>query len=166
MSEIRTFEQCMVIQPNVWNPNRIVRISDTFTTEQKLEPNRREVSEIQTCSDFGRLLYCSFVLWSKLPLFRHFVLFLRNRCPRFNLTQNKCQKTWSLFTKPCRRSSLRYLTYGLLKWALNLRFTTNFQANHNFGHLSYEKPVHPCSFRSFDLSCCQTYNFKSFNFNE
>ena len=59
MSEIRTFEQCKGTQPNVWNPNKIVRISDTFRTEHKLELNREAVSEIRTCSDFGRLLYSS-----------------------------------------------------------------------------------------------------------
>ena len=53
------------------------------------------------------------------------------------------------FTKACRTSSLRYLTYGLPKWALNLRFSTNSQANHKVGHLSFEKPVNPSSFYKF-----------------
>ena len=59
-------------------------------------------------------------------------------------------------TKPCLTSSLRYLTYGLPKWALNLRFTTNSQAKCNFGHLSYENRINTSNFRCFDLQCCQT----------
>ena len=45
MSKIRTFEQL------------IVQILDNFTTEQKLEREDGRLSEIRTCSDFGRLLY-------------------------------------------------------------------------------------------------------------
>ena len=66
----------------------------------------------------------------------------------------------ALFTKVCRTSSLRYLTYGLPKLALNLRFTTNSQPKRTFGHLSDGKPVNPSSFRCFDLQFCQKNNFE------
>ena len=46
-----------VDQPNVWNPNKFVRISDTFSTEQVLQPNRSACVWNPNCSDFGRLLY-------------------------------------------------------------------------------------------------------------
>ena len=52
----------------VWNPNKFVRISDRFDTEQKLEPNRRELSKIRTCSDFRLLLYLHI---KACPVFRH-----------------------------------------------------------------------------------------------
>ena len=32
----------------VWNPNKIVRISDIFSTEQIVQPNRSDLSEIRT----------------------------------------------------------------------------------------------------------------------
>ena len=51
LSEIRTFEQLIVRISNtktVWNPNKIVRISDVFSTEQIVQPNRSDLSEIRT----------------------------------------------------------------------------------------------------------------------
>ena len=42
---------------SVWKPNKFVRISDTFTTEHFLQPNRRPYVRNPNCSDFGRLLY-------------------------------------------------------------------------------------------------------------
>ena len=47
----------MVNQPNVWNPNKIVRISAFYWFEQKLLPNQSYLSEIRTRSDFGIPLY-------------------------------------------------------------------------------------------------------------
>jgi len=66
LSEIRTFLcgfqtawvllKCLKSEQicSVWNKS--VQISDRFDTEQKLEPNRRELSKIRTCSDFRCLL--------------------------------------------------------------------------------------------------------------
>ena len=50
-AEIRTFGYITFgfrTEQNVWNPNKFVRISDIFHTEQELEPNRIELSEIRT----------------------------------------------------------------------------------------------------------------------
>ena len=47
------------ITKTVWNPNKFVRILDTFRTEQRFKREDGKVSEIRTCSDFGRLLYVS-----------------------------------------------------------------------------------------------------------
>ena len=43
----------------VWNPNKFVQISDSFRTEQFLERDKGDLSEIRTCSDFGRSLYAA-----------------------------------------------------------------------------------------------------------
>ena len=52
---------CMVIQPNVRNPNKNVRFSDNFRTEQYLERDEIFLSEIRTvrisdvdCNDLKR----------------------------------------------------------------------------------------------------------------
>ena len=47
----------MVNQPNVWNPNKIVRISEVLVFELKLVPNDFRLSEIRISSDFGIPLY-------------------------------------------------------------------------------------------------------------
>ena len=61
MSEIQTFEQLEVNQPNVRNPNDFVRILDVFESRTILLPNQSRLSEIWTSSDFGIPLYISVI---------------------------------------------------------------------------------------------------------
>ena len=42
---------------SVWNPNVLLGFQTIWSVRTLLQPNRQPVSEIRTCSDFGRLLY-------------------------------------------------------------------------------------------------------------
>ena len=117
---------CMVIQPNVWNPNKFVRISDVFEIRTNVQPNRREVSEIRTCSDFGRWLYNqnrTFGIWRFLLSWT--VLYIKNFMTTLYLKR-------SSLVKPNEPNEMNRIISNLTKFGSVLQTERS-----DFGHLLY-----------------------------